>query len=119
MPTTELVTSAIEEAKAIDNANEQTVALEKIAIDMAKCGFGEEAARTAGMLIANRADALPHIAEALADPRNRHAFERVAGLAASDEESTWKVCLLLPRVYPAHAREVSRAIQEWLQDADA
>jgi hypothetical protein len=110
---------AVEDARAITDAYQQASALEKIAIGMARSGFGEDAARTAGMLPANRAAALPRIAEALAHPRDARAFARLVGLAASDEEAAWNVCLLLPRVYPDHGRHLSRAIEEWLRHADA
>lgn len=103
---------ALQTAQVIEVGWARALALRAISAAQAQAGLGEEAVRTAGLILTKRNDHLPEIAEALVRVGDKARFKQLLIPCAYYIDSAYRMCGLLARLYPEQARVIAEVVMQ-------
>jgi hypothetical protein len=103
--------AALETAQGIKDAWRRAMALVAIAKAQAEAGLGEGAVRTAEMILTDRNERLPKIAEALVIAGDKEHFKQLLLPCAYYLDAAYKMCGLLARLYPKQVLAVAEVVR--------
>jgi tetratricopeptide (TPR) repeat protein len=103
--------AALETVRGIEAAWWRAEALGAIAKAQAEAGLGEGAVRTAEMILTDRNNRLPEIAEALVIAGDKEHFKQLLLPCAYYLDAAYKMCGLLARLYPKQVLAVAEVVR--------
>jgi hypothetical protein len=110
------VEEAMDAVLSFEHDHWREIWLTKLAMTLARCGFGSESVRTSGAITVDRRERLPQIAGVLAARGDVESFRDLLEPCAYFPDAACRMCGHLARLFPDRGTEIAEIIVRGPED---